>query len=218
MSSPGDWDARYRASDHLWPIAPNLWVAEQMADSVAGRALDLGAGEGRNTLWLARAGWSVMAVDFAAVALERGRAKATEDPTLARRIEWVTADLRTFSPEPEAFDLVLLSYIHLPADERAGLLRRAATGLAVGGTLLVVGHARRNATDGVGGPGDVDRLFEPAGVIADLQGSGLRVEVAEERLRPVDGSERPAIDVLVRARRPGRPTESLHAVGGHHAA
>jgi hypothetical protein len=159
-----------------------------------------------------------MAVDFAAVALERGRAKATEDPTLARRIEWVTADLRTFSPEPEAFDLVLLSYIHLPADERAGLLRRAATGLAVGGTLLVVGHARRNATDGVGGPGDVDRLFEPADLIADLQGSGLRVEVAEERLRPVDGSERPAIDVLVRARRPGRPTESLHAVGGHHAA
>jgi hypothetical protein len=70
----------------------------------------------------------------------------------------------------------------------------------------------------VGGSGDVARLFEPADIIADLQGSGLRVEVAEERLRPVDGSERPAIDVLVRARRPGRSGEALRAGGDPHAA
>ena len=211
MSSPADWDARYRGTDRLWAAAPNLWVAEAVADWSPGRALDLGAGEGRHALWLARAGWSVVAVDFASVALDRGRAMAGEEPEAGTRIQWVAADLRTFVPEPEGFDLVLLSYIHLPADERGGLLRRAAAGLAVGGSLLVVGHATRNATDGVGAPVDVARLFEPADIIADLHGTGLSVEMAEERLRPVDGSERPAIDVLVRARRPGRATESPRA-------
>jgi SAM-dependent methyltransferase len=217
MSDPGDWDARYRETDRLWPVAPSLWVTGELTDLVPGRALDLGAGEGRHTLWLARAGWSVVAVDFVPVALERGRAVAGEEPEIGARIHWVAADLRSFVPEPQAFDLVLLAYIHLPAADRAGLLRRAAAGLAGDGTLLVVGHATRNATDGVGGPRDVAVLFEPADVLADLRDSGLSVEVAEERLRPVDGSERPAVDVVVRARR-GRSTDSPFARGGHRAA
>ncbi len=217
MSTAADWDTRYRETDRVWPVAPNLWVAEELAGLAPGRALDLGAGEGRHALWLARTGWSVVAVDFAAVGLDRGRALAGEDPEVGGRIQWVAADLRIFVPEAEGFDLVLLSYIHLPSDERAGLLRRAAAGLAAGGTLLVVGHATRNATDGVGGPADVTVLFEPADVVADLRDSGLSVDVAEERVRPVSGSERPAIDVVVRTRRGGRPTESPQAGEDHDA-
>jgi methylase of polypeptide subunit release factors len=30
----------------------------------AGRAIDLGTGEGRNAIWLAGRGWTVTAVDF----------------------------------------------------------------------------------------------------------------------------------------------------------
>jgi hypothetical protein len=163
-------------------------------------------------------GWSVVAVDFAAVGLDRGRAIAGEEPEFGGRIQWVAADLRTFVPEAQGFDLVLLSYIHLPPGERASLLRRAAAGLAAGGTLLVVGHATRNAAGGVGGPADVAVLFEPGDVVADLRDGGLSIEVAEERLRPVDGSEGPAVDTVVRARSGRRPTESPRPRGGHHAA
>lgn len=218
MSTAADWDARYRGPDRVWPAEPNLWVAAELAGLEPGRALDLGAGEGRHALWLAGAGWSVVAVDFAAVGLDRGRAMAGEEPEVGARIQWLAADLRTFAPEAEAFDLVLLSYIHLPPGERAGLLRRAAAGVAAGGTLLVVGHATHNATDGVGGPGDVAVLFEPADVVADLGDSRLSVEVAEERLRPVAGSARPAVDTVVRARRGARLTASPRPRGAHDAA
>ena len=218
MSTAADWDARYRGTDRVWPAEPNVWVAKELAELAPGRALDLGAGEGRHALWLARTGWSVVAVDFSPAGLDRGRAMATMEKEVGGRIEWVAADLRTFVPEPQGFDLILLSYVHLPPGERASLLRRAAAGLGAGGTLLVVGHATRNATDGVGGPPDVAVLFEPGDVLSDLRDSGLSVEVAEERLRPVDGSERPAVDAVVRARREGRATESPRARGGHDAA
>jgi hypothetical protein len=43
-------------------------------------------------------------------------------------------------------------------------------------------------------------LYTAADVVAGL--AGLEIEKAERVLRPVEGAERPAIDVLVRATRP----------------
>lgn len=62
----------------MWSSGPNRFVAEECADLVPGRALDLACGEGRNALWLAEAGWTVTAVDFSAVAIGRARGVAEQ--------------------------------------------------------------------------------------------------------------------------------------------
>ena len=59
----GDWDARYAASELVWGAEPNRFVVEEFTAVAPGRAVDLGAGEGRNALWLAERGWLVTAVD-----------------------------------------------------------------------------------------------------------------------------------------------------------
>jgi SAM-dependent methyltransferase len=178
-------------------------VAAELADLNAGRALDLAAGEGRNAIWLAGLGWHVVAVDFSPVGLDKGaQLAASFEDGRAERLAWHTADLLKYEPEPGAFDLVLVSYLQVIASERRQVLRMAAQGLASGGTLLVVAHDIRNLTEGTGGPQDPSVLYSPADVVADLAVSGvtIRVEKAESALRPVDGADRPAIDVLVRAR------------------
>ncbi|HVD90125.1 MAG TPA: SAM-dependent methyltransferase, partial [Jatrophihabitantaceae bacterium] len=63
-----EWNDRYAETSLLWSAAPNRWVAAELADVPVGRAVDLGAGEGRNALWLAARGFTVTAVDFAKVA------------------------------------------------------------------------------------------------------------------------------------------------------
>ena len=88
------------------------------------------------------------------------------------------ADVADFIPDPGGFDLVVLLYLHLPAGLRADVHRRAAVGVAPGGTLLVVGHDTTNLTGGHGGPQDPDVLFSPDDVAADLAGSGLVVDRA----------------------------------------
>ena len=65
------WDSRYTAAELLWTAQPNRWLVEEVAGLPAGRALDLGAGEGRNAVWLAAGGWTVTAVDFSAAAWAR---------------------------------------------------------------------------------------------------------------------------------------------------
>ena len=55
------WDERYSGAEFEWTTRPNQFVAAELAGLPPGRALDLAAGEGRNTVWLAERGWRVTA-------------------------------------------------------------------------------------------------------------------------------------------------------------
>ena len=110
--------------------------------------------------------------------------------------------LTAWSPTPAAFDLVLLSYLHLPADGRAAVHRSAVEALAPGGTLFLVAHHRQNFDGGVGGPQDPAVLYEEEELAGDF--SELDVARNERVLRHVikDDLEGDAIDVVVLARKP----------------
>ncbi len=193
------WDERYAGPDLVWGAGPNRFLAEEAEPLEAGRALDLGTGEGRNAIWLAGRGWRVTAVDFSAVGLAQAARLAAERGVT---VDWVQADLLDYQAEPYAYDLVLIAYIQLPTAGQGRLFHTAVTALAQGGTLLVIGHDRDNIAHGYGGPQDPDRLYTPEFVTAELQ--GLTIRRAEQVRRPVrtpDG-ERVAIDTLVRAERP----------------
>ena len=166
------WDERYAGSDLVWGVEPNRFVVELTADLHPGTALDLACGEGRNASHLATHGWTVTAIDFSPVAVDRGQRLA------AVPITWVVGDVLTAPLEPA--DLVLLSYVHLLPADRTALVARAAQAVAPGGALLVVAHDLRNLTDGVGGPQDPDLLWSPA----DITAEGLTGE-ATTRPRPV---------------------------------
>jgi len=204
MRDAAEWDERYRDSELVWSAEPNRFVAEEARGLAPGRAIDLAAGEGRNAIWLAGLGWTVTAVDFSAVGLEKGRKLAGGQPAaVSQRISWECADLLQYAPEAGGYDLVLIAYLHLPPPARRSVLAAAAGGVAPGGLLLIVGHDRGNLAGGVGGPQDPEVLYDAAEVSADLTEAGLEVESATERTRPVAGQEREAIDLVLRARRPG---------------
>jgi SAM-dependent methyltransferase len=199
MDSAG-WDARYAATDLVWSAEPNRFVAEVLTGWPPGRALDLACGEGRNAIWLAGLGWEVVGVDFSGVAIEKADGLARNAGV---GVTWVHDDVLHYEPKPATFDVVLIAYLHLPAPELDRVLAHAVSGLAPGGALLVVAHARRNLTDGTGGPQDPTVLYEPGDVVARLD--GLNVERADHVVREVDTPDGPrvAIDVLVLAHQPG---------------
>ncbi|HKP19305.1 MAG TPA: class I SAM-dependent methyltransferase [Gaiellaceae bacterium] len=194
-----DWNRKHADGEHHFGGAPNRFFVAEAAELAPGRALDLACGAGRNAVWLAEQGWSVLGVDFSEVGLASARALAAERGV---EVEWVEADVRDWVPAPASFDLVAVLYLHLPADERRPVLERAAAAAAPGGTVVVVGHDLQNLNGGHGGPQDARVLFTPDDVVAELP--GLEVEKAERVLRPVqtEGGEAHAIDAFVRARRP----------------
>ena len=195
------WDARYSGTPSVWGAAPNRWVEQQIADLSPGRALDLACGEGRNALWLSARGWTVLAVDFSIAALDKGRSMQPA----GGHVEWIRADATAFEPAAPV-DLALLSYLQVPALDRRAAVTNAARALAPDGVLLVVAHHLRNRTDGAGGPSNRDVLYTADDLADDIAGIGLHVEIADEVTRPVEGADRPAIDCLLRARRPAAPS------------
>jgi SAM-dependent methyltransferase len=186
------WDRRYADSDRVWSAAPNGWVAETIRPWFTGRALDLGAGEGRHSVWLAALGWQVTAVDFSATGIERGRRGADE---VGVQVSWVVADIRKWEPPAGVtYDLVLMAYLHLADD----VLARVRDWLAPGGAMVVVGHALRNLTEGVGGPTDPSLLHTEEGYRQASE--GMVVERLGEVVRHTAYGD--AIDLVLVARRP----------------
>lgn len=203
------WDVRYAESELVWTATPNQFVASELAHLTPGRALDLAAGEGRNALWLAAHGWAVTAVDFSRVGLDKGRAlQDRHERARDLRIDWVHADVLEYDPGRGTYDLVLMAYLQLPADERHTVVRRAFDALADGGTFFLVAHDSSNLTEGTGGPQDPSVLYTAEEVLADLDGGRFEVERAERVTRPVEATHehpgepaRAAYDALVRLRK-----------------
>jgi SAM-dependent methyltransferase len=194
-----DWDARYAEKGLVWGLDPNRFVAAELAELAPGRALDLACGEGRNAVWLAARGWQVTGVDFSQVAIDRARRLADERGV---RIELVVGDVLDTTLADAAFELVLIAYLQLPPDERRTVLDRAAAATAPGGTFLLVAHDLRNLAEGHGGPTRANVLWTVDEATSRLGEHGFAIERGETVLREIDGAPRPAIDTLVRARRP----------------
>ena len=194
------WDERYAGSDLVWSGTPNVFVEAEAAHLAPGRALDLGAGEGRNAVWLAERGWQVEAVDFSSVGLAKAQALAAQrGVTITTTVADVTAPL-----DVAPADLVVVCYLQLPHEPLVRALRDAARLTQPGGRLVVVAHERDNLARGVGGPQDPAVLPTVGEVVAALDGTGLVIERAEQVLRRVetDTGPRDAIDLVVRGVRP----------------
>ena len=201
-----DWNARYDTAELIWKGEPNRFLPPEVEGMVVGTAVDLACGEGRNAVWLAQQGWTVTGVDFSDVGIDKARGLAAENGV---EVSWVVADATSWAPPTEGFDLVAVFYLQLPAADRRAAMRTAAQALAVGGTLVLVGHDLLNLTEGHGGPQDPAVLLTAEDILDDLTAAEveLDLELVTERAGRVDrvvatdDGERTAIDTFVRVRR-----------------
>ncbi|ROS00216.1 methyltransferase family protein [Sinobacterium caligoides] len=116
-----------------------------------GRALDVGAGSGRDAAWLASLGWQVQAIEPVAALRE------AEPLAAGLAIDWCDDTLPQLSSQAgqeSGYDLILASavWMHLPPAEQTQALSRLQQLLAPTGNLVI---SWRNQAD------ETERRFYP---------------------------------------------------------
>ncbi len=196
------WDEHYGSAPALWSGKPNPVLVAEATDLPPGRALDVGCGEGADTLWLAGRGWQVLGTDVSQVALDRAAA-AVDAGGLSDQVMWVQHDLLTWTPPARSFDLVSAQFFHLPADIRPQVYGGLADAVAPGGTFLVVAHHPSDLDTTMSRP-PVEELFFTADDIAEQLDDEWDVQVSEARPRTAidpDGKKVAITDTVLKARR-----------------
>ncbi len=106
------WDDIYKASSPLSSGRPGDLVTRFAGDLTPGKALELGCARGDDAVWLAHKGWSVVATDISATALDYARQNADRSG-VADRISFERHNLSQSFPEG-MFDLVYASFFQSP--------------------------------------------------------------------------------------------------------
>lgn len=163
------WDKRYREADgFLFGEAPNAWLASQSRwlEARAGAVRALGRkpevlaiadGEGRNGVWLAKAGWQVHAFDASEVAIERAGSYAKRENV---DLKLDRADLQDWSWPTERWDAIVAIFFQFASPKlRDATVAGAISSLRPGGLLVIEGYGPRQMQYRTGGPGILEHLY-----------------------------------------------------------
>jgi SAM-dependent methyltransferase len=175
------WNERYQNSTYQYGINPNDFLTEQLQGLQPGRILVPAAGEGRDMVYAAKLGWEAHGFDLS----EQGEAKAIK---LARdqqvNIHFKCTDAFKINYPLESFDVIALSFFHLPPDLRKAFHQRCVTWLKPGGRIILEGFNKSQLGKTSGGPKQVDWLFSSQELAEDFK--GLTVQINEEKDRLLD--------------------------------
>jgi len=102
------WDTKYlQKSQLLNPRKPSINLVNHLTKCVGKRALDLGCGAGRNTIYLAQNGFSVDALDIAQIALDALHVELQKQ-NLTKYVNTKLSDLDNFEAQKDSYDLALM--------------------------------------------------------------------------------------------------------------
>jgi len=128
------WDQIYAGRELRVPVNPSALVLEATASLPPGTALDIGMGNGRNAIYLARRGWKVTGIDISREAVKQAQAEAKK---LNVPLEASVSRLEDLPPYQSRFDVILCMYIQDLATKNA---RKIMDMLKPGGLLIVEGY------------------------------------------------------------------------------
>ena len=151
------WDSRYGEDGFAYGLTPNVFLSSFANSLKAGqKVLVIGDGEGRNGVWLAEQGCSVVSVDSSAVGVKKAQKLAKEKGV---EIEAICADLTEWQWPESEFDFVVIIYVHFPPNIRALLHDKVISALKLGGQLIMESFTPDQLNYSSGGPPVLDMLY-----------------------------------------------------------
>lgn len=108
LAQASEYDAIYRAeTGDVFSREPNAFLVEMTRERKPGRALDVGMGQGRNSIYLAQKGWAVTGFDPSGEGIRRAEAEARR---LGVKLTALETTFEQFDFGENAWDLIVITY------------------------------------------------------------------------------------------------------------
>ncbi|MDO9554180.1 class I SAM-dependent methyltransferase [Rhodonellum sp.] len=150
------WNEKFKNQPNLYGDAPNLYFKEKLEETLPGKIMLPGEGEGRNAIYAASKGWKVTAFDQSAIGKTRAVQRAE---SLGLQIDFQICDANDFPTTPNEFDMLALIYFHLPPPLSVSIYQKLLKALKPGGTLVIEGFGKDQLNYPSGGPKDIEMLY-----------------------------------------------------------
>ncbi|MBC8166532.1 MAG: class I SAM-dependent methyltransferase [Bryobacteraceae bacterium] len=178
-----EYNAIYRGEEGaVFSVKPNAFLVEMTRARKSGKALDVGMGQGRNSIWLAQQGWDVTGFDPADAGVAVAKATALR---LGLKMHAIVTTFEEFDFGENQWDLIVLTY-----EPTRAIAPKVVKALKPGGAVLVEDRhleSRRVWPGGTFENNELTSLF-----------AGLRVLRYEDVWAPADWSSIPVDQRLVR--------------------
>lgn len=169
------WDERYARSEYAYGEAPNVFIENTLPNYPVGKILFPADGEGRNSVYAAKLGWTVSSFDLS----DTGKQKAMDLATANHvDLDYQVCGADEVNYELESFDAIAFVFAHFPANVKQQYNKKMLDFLKPGGLVFFEAFGKNHIEyqekyPSIGGPKDVDMLFS----IEEMQETFANFEV-----------------------------------------
>lgn len=171
-----NWNDRYKTADYYFGTSPNEFFRTFIDSLPVGKILLPGAGEGRNAVYAADAGWEVDAFDFSPIAREKALRLARDKGV---DIHYSLQEAAQARCKKDYYDVVSIIFLHLPPAERREFHRRIVECLKPnGGNLYLLAFSEGPAASTPDGESDPPVYYSKKELMQDFH--GLQIDLLQE--------------------------------------
>jgi SAM-dependent methyltransferase len=174
------WDQRFDSPEYLYGKQPNDFLKSNYKIIPIGKVLCLGEGEGRNSVFLAKQGYKVTALDYSFTGLKKTESLAKENQV---EIELIHADITTYEFFDNAWQGIVSIFCHIRKDFRKEVHQKIVQSLKKNGVYLLEGYSPNQLKYATGGPKHLDLLMELEEIKKEIH--GLNIQMAQEITREI---------------------------------
>jgi len=155
------WNDRYASNQFAYGQEPNVFFKQELDKLEKGKILLPADGEGRNSVYAAKNGWTSFACDISVKGMEKAQKLAAENKV---SLNYSVGDFGDLAYKDQFFDAVAFIYAHFPAEMKNEIHSLADRYLKVGGTIILEAfsknHLRFNSQNPkAGGPRKMEMLY-----------------------------------------------------------
>jgi cyclopropane fatty-acyl-phospholipid synthase-like methyltransferase len=143
MPQNGSFEEEYKANKNYWGTEPSKVISDKLGLMQPGTILDIGAGDGRNALYLAAHEFDVTALDISQTGLDNLLGKA-RNQGVSNKITILCADFLNYTPDT-SFDNIITNFtIHFVGEENIEPFLVKMTNFTKPGGVNIIDDFTRN--------------------------------------------------------------------------